>query len=462
MTSNTHNSKREDDIFINEKNTKSDLEQFGEVELKYISFGDIDFFVELSNEIDDDKEFIIQVLHHQLIHPDMSSSDFYKISNDEMIKLARNFVNNEPLIFEYFKETAEDEIFTNIREAIRRYHQLKVEKLEVAFLPIINSTKNILKTFNIQHSNLIYQTIKSTSYLTESLKKIDLISKQFQNSQLLLAESLGPIIEQSNQTARILSEVLTPQINFWQNWLNTNKLIFNRYDDFWQNFQQQYKITEQEAIQILKKYKWFITPSLPFDFVYNVVKIGRKRGNQRKNVNKLFVDYFCLNNFENLENLVEEWDNISIFKPRIKIFNDCISILKNSKRKTNPSNLLLPTLIAQIDGIQAEFMELNGLSFDPKSRKWKDKDGNIVYHKQWFKAQTSNQEMLDLSNHIFLNILFQKAQRGEPLETPFTFSRHKIMHGEYVNYGRIDNTIRAFMILDFLATLTNRTLEQQP
>jgi len=462
MTSNTHNSKREDDIFINEKNTKSDLEQFGEVELKYISFGDIDFFVELSNEIDDDKEFIIQVLHHQLIHPDMSSSDFYKISNDEMIKLARNFVNNEPLIFEYFKETAEDEIFTNIREAIRRYHQLKVEKLEVAFLPIINSTKNILKTFNIQHSNLIYQTIKSTSYLTESLKKIDLISKQFQNSQLLLAESLGPIIEQSNQTARILSEVLTPQINFWQNWLNTNKLIFNRYDDFWQNFQQQYKITEQEAIQILKKYKWFITPSLPFDFVYNVVKIGRKRGNQRKNVNKLFVDYFCLNNFENLENLVEEWDNISIFKPRIKIFNDCISILKNSKRKTNPSNLLLPTLIAQIDGIQTEFMELNGLSFDPKSRKWKDKDGNIVYHKQWFKAQTSNQEMLDLSNHIFLNILFQKAQRGEPLETPFTFSRHKIMHGEYVNYGRIDNTIRAFMILDFLATLTNRTLEQQP
>lgn len=428
MTSNTHNSKREDDLFFfNEKNTKSDLEQFGEIELKYISFGDINFFVELLNKIDDDKEFIIQVLYHQLIHPDMSSCDFNKISNDKIIKLVRDFINNEPLIFECFKETTEDEIFANFREAIRSYHQMNVEKLEATFLPIIKSTENIFKTFNMQHSNLMHQTINSTSYITESLKKIDF---------------------------------LTPQINFWGNWLDTDKFIFNRYYDFWEKFQQQYKIAEQEAIQILKKYKWFITLSLPLDFVYNVVKIGRKKGNQRKNINKLFVDYFCLNNFENLENLVEEWDDILIFKPRMKIFKDCTSVLKNSKRNTNPSNLLLPTLIAQIDGIQTEFMELNGLSF--KSKKWKDKCGNNVYHKQWFKAQTSNDELLDLSNHIFLNILFQNAQKGETLETPFTFSRHKIMHGEYINYGRIDNTIRAFMILDFLATLTNRTLKQQP
>jgi len=56
----------------------------------------------------------------------------------------------------------------------------------------------------------------------------------------------------------------------------------------------------------------------------------------------------------------------------------------------------------------------------------------------------------ELANEVFLNILFQGSQRGEPLKTPFTFNRHKIMHGEYVKYGRIDNTIRAFLILDFL------------
>ena len=424
-------------LFFNEKNTKSYLEQFGEVELKYISIGDTDDFVELSNKIDDDKEFIIQLLHHQLIHPDMLSSDFYKISNNGLIKLAKDFINNEPLIFEHFNETTEDDFFANFRETIISYHQMNVKKLEAALVPII----------------------KSTSHLAESLKKIDLISKQFQNSQLLVAESLGPIIKQSSLTASILSGSVLPLINFWQNWIDTNNFIFKRYDDFWRNFQKQYKITEQEAIQILKKYKWFITPSLPSYFVYNVVKIGRKRGNQRKNINKLFVDYFCSNDFENLENFLEEWGDISIFKPRMKIFKDCIYVLKSSKRKTNPSNLLLPTLIAQIDGIQAEFMELNGLAVNSKGR-WEDKDGNQITPIKWFKTQTSNKDLLDSSNHIFLNILFQKAYRGEPLETPFTFSRHKIMHGEYLNYGRIDNTIRAFMILDFLATLTNRTLDR--
>jgi hypothetical protein len=118
--------------------------------------------------------------------------------------------------------------------------------------------------------------------------------------------------------------------------------------------------------------------------------------------------------------------------------------MRNAKDKCNPSNFVIPTLIAQIDGIRIEFMDQNGLSFWTKDKVWK----------RWFEGQTSNQELLDLANDIFLNILFQKSQPGKPLETPFTFSRHKIMHGEYLRYGRIDNTIRAFLILDFLATLS--------
>lgn len=50
-------------------------------------------------------------------------------------------------------------------------------------------------------------------------------------------------------------------------------------------------------------------------------------------------------------------------------------------------------------------------------------------------------------------VICQKSQIGKPLEAPFTFSRHKILHGGYVKYGRIDNTIRAFLVLDFLASL---------
>jgi len=38
----------------------------------------------------------------------------------------------------------------------------------------------------------------------------------------------------------------------------------------------------------------------------------------------------------------------------------------------------------------------------------------------------------------------------------FQFSRHKIMHGEDLQFGTIDNVIRAFLLLDFLANLKNK------
>jgi len=422
--SQTNKSEEENDKIVtlkfNYSNAKSKSKTFGEIELKYISVGDLTFFVELLDKVKDDKEFVTQVLYHQLVTPKVSFAEFNKIPDDELIEIARGFVRHEQHTFQHFRETTDTEFFTNFRKAIKTCHGLMIE-----------SSRRVLENFNKQYASIIRQT----TYITESIR---------------------PAIEQCQLTARIVSEYLAPQINFWQNWVEQNREIFDAYRRFWQTFQKQYQITKQEAIQILRKYKWFITPSLPLTFIFKVVKIGKRNGNQRKAINGLFVDYFSSNNFENLEKLVDGWKTNEIFKPRIKIFRDCVSVMRNAKGKYNPSTIVLPTLIAQIDGIRREFMEQNGLSFNPKKRKRVDKKGNVVNWKVWFKGQTSNQELLDLANDIFLNILFQKSQPGRPLETPFTFNRHKIMHGEYLKYGRIDNTIRAFLISDFLATLSNK------
>lgn len=456
MNSQTNKSEKENDKIVtlkfNHSNTKSKSKTFGEIELKYISAGDLTFFVELLDKVKDDKEFVTRVLYHQLITPEVSFTEFNKISDDELIEIARDFVRHEQYTFQYFRETTDSEFFTNFRKAIKAYLQKQVERLQTTLRPMIERSIRALESFNKQYASII----KQTTYIVESIGTISKVAEQFEKAQLSILESLRPIIGQCLLNARFLSEVLTPQIVFWQNWVEQNKTIFDSYARYWQSFQQKYKIAKQDAIRILRKYKWFVTPSLPIDFIFKVVKIGRRRGNQRKAINRLFVDYFSSNNFENLEALVEGWETNEIFKPRMKIFRDCLSVIRDAKGKYNPSTIVLPTLIAQIDGIQIEFMEKNGLSFDPKKRKWKDKEGNVVDWKTWYKSQTSNQELLDLANDIFLNILFQKSQPGRPLETPFTFNRHKIMHGEYLKYGRIDNTIRVFLILDFLAILSNK------
>jgi hypothetical protein len=102
----------------------------------------------------------------------------------------------------------------------------------------------------------------------------------------------------------------------------------------------------------------------------------------------------------------------------------------------------LPTLISQIDGIRITFINRIGPSFGKND--WRN----------WFQDQTPIQRLLEIACDIFTNILFQNALPGKPLQSPFWFNRHKIMHGEFFRYGRIEYAIRAFLILDFLAIIT--------
>jgi len=213
------------------------------------------------------------------------------------------------------------------------------------------------------------------------------------------------------------------------------------------------RVTDAETARILNKYKWPVSPSMPFRFMFKVIELHRQGGNQRGAINKLFVDYFSANDYEQLSALVETWKSNPLFEPRMKIFRDCVAALKHADGRYNASNIVLPTLIAQIDGILTKYMEQKQID------RWVETQKGVRQDRQWkskLRAQIANQYSLDLfslTSDILLDVLFQKALPGQPLKVPFTFSRHKVMHGEYTRYGRIDNTFRAFLILDFLSGL---------
>jgi len=132
-------------------NTTTKSKTLGEVELKYISVGDLEFFVELLDKVEDDKEFVVQVLYHQLITPEVSFAEFSKIPDGELIKVARNLVRHEEHTFQYFKETTDAEFFANFREAIETYHQKQIERLQDSLEPMIESSKRIFENFGRQY-----------------------------------------------------------------------------------------------------------------------------------------------------------------------------------------------------------------------------------------------------------------------------------------------------------------------
>ena len=101
-------------------------------------------------------------------------------------------------------------------------------------------------------------------------------------------------------------------------------------------------------------------------------------------------------------------------------------------------------LISQIDGILTDFAKQLGVENADRRR---DK------FKQDFRSKTGKDifsVVSELDNDILLDLLFQTSYPGQPLKNPFSFNRHKIAHGEFLSYGRFDNTLRAFLILDFL------------
>lgn len=279
------------------------------------------------------------------------------------------------------------------------------------------------------------------------------VINQITDHQNQLSRQIVSSIHGAFDSTKIALEALRPQISIFQDWALTHSAVFDRFARFWEEFEANYNITEYRAVRVLKKYNWFVSPSLPESFVYDAVKLGRKRGNKLREMNSLFWDYFSDNNFKNLNSMVRSWSGNPLFKGRMKILRDCVATLRQAKPNTNPSNVVVPTLIAQIDGVLTKFRKRKGLVF-----KTHGSQNQLHELRVWFEAETTNQDvlseqMLEVANYILFSILFQTASYGKPLANPFTLSRHKIMHGEFLTYGRRANAIRAFLILDFLAAL---------
>ena len=252
-------------------------------------------------------------------------------------------------------------------------------------------------------------------------------------------------IKQYNDAAIVLEKSVKIQLESIQNWINNKLSIFNNITQHWASSIRTYEIQEKIAIKVLTKYKWFVSPNMPQDFVFQVIKIWRIKKRKYKEMNKLFIEYFSENNWNNLESMSKIWSQNKLLKKRMGIINSCVQILKRSTHNSNPSNVVIPTLISQIDGFLSDYLH----SKDPKGINKK----SYYDKKSQFKKSVNLPNLEEITKDFFLNILFQKSMAGKNLEISFSLNRHKIMHGEKTNYGRKDYLVRLFILIDFLACL---------
>jgi|GEM_PF-668264 len=447
--------------FIRNKNTEIFVPSLGEVELKYVAILDLEFFMELLTEQVSDQEFVIKVLFNQLLQPTIEIKEFQDIPEPELNAITTAFIENESHTFQYYENTGN--LFKDFRQAIDVGNKKRAEELLKIVSPIIKSAQVELTSFQNEYGKIIQQSLVGSSYVQDALADLEryskhIIQEQIAISQQLLEDSISPILNQFQSVAKMITESLRPQIDFWQKWLEQNQEIFTSFTKYWTDFQQEYDVAEHKAVKILQKYKWFIAPSIPISIVFQVISFDREEGRQDKAINQLFIQHFADNNWRNLTEMVSSWNDNPLFKKRRKIFSDCVDIIRLCDGKDiNEANVVLPTLITQIDGIMSDYLNSKGISWDNAYDDWVDQEtGRIKRVGRKSQLLKNSPRILtpqldDLANDIFLNILFQRSQKGKPLATPFNFNRHKIIHGEITWYGRKDYLIRAFMVLDMLA-----------
>lgn len=149
--------------------------------------------------------------------------------------------------------------------------------------------------------------------------------------------------------------------------------------------------------------------------LYDIIEVCNSSSrHKQKEINKILINYFLDNDCEKLDSMVDIWASNSLFDGRIKIIKDCINIIKTNEKNINYSNFIVPILITQIDGIQNEFMKINGLSvrrrgiYDASGEKLKDENGNTLYKKDYFRNLTSNNGYFGLMNDIFFRCVISR------------------------------------------------------
>ena len=416
-------------------------EPFGDLEFQQLSLKEFSTVKSFSKETFDDRDFAVKLVFSLIVEPKLSIDLFQKIPDSELISIIRKICDKNETLKKFFGEPEDNLVFSGFREAVKGYNNEKVNELSKAISSIGISKYQIL-------SEALPKIVLPKADLQQVLQQIVLPKADLQ-------QVLQQIVLPKVDLQQIVSQFVIPQMNIIQSWVRLNEDIFANFSKQFREFAESLKnwdLTTKNVDRILKKYKWFISLSLPASFYVKVLEIEETGVSKRKRINALFVDYFSKENYKALEELVEGWRHHPQFKPRMKIFRNCVKTLKRAKLWENPSIVVIPTLIPQIEGITNEIVEEYNVVQDPVTKKWIDGKGNQSAKKEEAKRKliASLNEYSPLGEYLLLDVLFQEALRGKSLGIPTTFSRHKILHGECINYGRKDNTIRAFLILDFL------------
>ena len=435
---------------------------FGILKLRHIYDDDYLFIEKCLDEDMDSELFSKKFLINQICDPIITLDDFTDVAPDEIYLILKRYVEIEDL-GDYFDFDSSNDIFVIFKKSMENYRSYVNSIIIGNQELLLKSANSIINSFNFHESLSSYLNMVNKSSIGAMSQAAKVLTGVNQFAVPNSSTHVSKMIKSSAILSAVnMMEIVNQQTTLWKNLMNVENTFFQITENiaaFWDNFQVSYEIPPLDAQKCLKKYHWFISPNMDAYIAYDIVKVCRSSSrNKLKEINKILIDYFLEDNCEKLDEMLNKWSKNPLFNGRIKIIKDCINLIKNNIVDLNESNLIVPTLIPQIEGIQREFMNFNGLSidynrvYDSNGKMLKNDLGEEMKLNTFFRQLTMDNEFYDAMNDVFLDVLFQKTYPGGEYLS-IHFSRNKILHGENKKYGMKSYMIRCFMILDFLSEL---------
>ncbi len=263
------------------------------------------------------------------------------------------------------------------------------------------------------------------------------------------------LIDTLNSIQPYLSQVtafntqITQTIQSIQPALNILQKAYEQLEKQNELFQRIKKQSEKEK-EAMEKSGWWMSPAMmdmPAQDIYSAAMAWHE-GNTNA-IDELYLDVFQENDCSYLTETVQRWfgsKNPKYFTPWTVHINAALE----AHRKGNYV-LTIPTLLLVAEGIAGEFCTQNKIPLTYKeNNRGNVKISKALQHQQRAKETILFSE-LDLMKVFLNNIMFGPTNNEDITQN--ILNRHAILHGRKPDYYTVENSLKAFMILDFLSLL---------
>lgn len=329
----------------------------------------------------------------------------------------------------------------------------KMENMIGTYMEVINPIQRNISKSVIEMQSVLAPT---TSIVNEMIKNyyseinairdiLQPINTEYVRMALESQEALRNVMNRGIQShIQVLGAELSKILNFTYhdklfNFTNVQQDIIGKIRPFLLETQQilfaRNNISDNlnKKAKIMLQFGWWFISSLPIEIINYIYK---NKGNlKQKDVDKIISDYYKSDEYKELEEIINGWNELEYFSKWEKKVKDAFYA-----HKLGMYSLSVPVWALMIEGIIRDFMRGNydvtafkfGILYDNFKEKANELDGFIVNYA--FNCMDS----------------FYVRFNPEKPDGVHDFSRHKIFHGQAINYDTEINSLKLMLYLDEL------------